>query len=386
MSSKIILWYRITSLVTKQFLVSPGLGQAELFHVAAVRPFAERWPPTPPIASAHAAMDASQLAAFETFGFLHLPSQYSADEMAAVRREADATLGAIEQEAQTAAGRAEGGLTSHWGRQAQKFVEESALLTRWLVEDDRVFSLVAAILGEEDFVWTTSNHIEASPAGPEFPGRDGQPMREHGWHCDIAGVAEAAIKRVKVMFYLTPTTREKGALRVLPGTHTAAAQANAGLRSLMGSHGMNTTLDEQWAASTFGIPGDELPSHAIEATPGDIVVWQLGLFHAVYNHAPDRRLLQLNFSSRPKNTEQWVSLWRNMSSGFRPHPKLLAHTNPKIRALCVAPSTEEAAKLAAHYAEVEKSWPFPDVDINQCHTSATWRERHGRVHWREAHL
>ena len=100
----------------------------------------------------------------------------------------------------------------------------------------------------------------------------------------------------------------------------------------------------------------------------------------------DRRLLQLNFSSRPKNTEQWVSLWRNMSSGFRPHPKLLAHTNPKIRALCVAPSTEEAAKLAAHYAEAEKSWPFPDVDINQCHTSAAWRERHGRVHWREAHL
>eukprot|EP01050_Picozoa_sp_SAG11_P012837 SAG11_NODE_1454_length_4879_cov_4.858577_3_plen_261_part_00 len=27
--------------------------------------------------------------------------------------------------------------------------------------------------------------------------------------------------------------------------------------------------------------------------------------------------------------------------------------------------------------------PFPDVEINACHTSAAWRERHGRKHWRE---
>lgn len=300
-----------------------------------------------------------------------------------MRREADVTLNAIDQEHQTT-GRPEGGLTSSWGRQAQKFVEESALLTRWLVEDDRIFKLVATILGEDNFVWTTSNHIEASPAGPEFIGRNGQPTREHGWHCDIAGVEEATIKRVKVMIYLTPTTRQVGAMQVLPGTHTAAAQGDPGLRSLMGCHGMNTTIDPEWSANTFGVPGDQLPSHAIEAVPGDVVVWQLGLYHAVYNHAPDRRLLQLNFSSRPKATTEWVSMYRNMQSGFRPHPKVLGHQNPRIRSLCLA-SASEAAELYEHYAELEKNWPFDDVDINACHTSVAWRKRHGRLQWRDQH-
>lgn len=302
-----------------------------------------------------------------------------------MRREADATLESIAEEHKTA-GRPEGGLTSTWGRQAQKFVEESALLTRLLVEDDRVFKLVATILGEEDFVWTTSNHIEASPAGPAFVGRDGQQMREHGWHCDIAGVEEAAIRRVKVMIYLTPTSRQVGALRVIPGSHTAVAQANEGLRSLMGCHGMNTSTDPEWASSTFGVPGDQVPSHAIEACPGDIVVWQLGLYHAVYNHAPDRRLLQLNFSSRPRSITQWVSIYRNMQSGFRPHPKVLRHSNPKIRALCLSPSATEAVRLFTLYREIEKDWPFNDVDINACHTSVAWRQRHGRLQWREARL
>ena len=44
---------------------------------------------------------------------------------------------------------------------------------------------------------------KASPASPPFPGPDGRPTHEHGWHNDIAGVQEAGIKRVKVMFYLT---------------------------------------------------------------------------------------------------------------------------------------------------------------------------------------
>eukprot|EP01051_Picozoa_sp_SAG22_P012621 SAG22_NODE_1330_length_4709_cov_25.747722_1_plen_372_part_00 len=347
-----------------------------------------------------AAVSATELQYFRTFGFLHRRAEFSAGEMRAIVREADATLDLIDRmhRCSLSGPRPEGGVAGiasdgsrdpATGRSCSKFVEESAALTRTLVEDPRVFGLVSTLLGQDDFVWSTSNHIEASPAGPAFQapaaGGTGIPVltREHGWHCDIAGVREAAIKRVKVMVYLTPTTRAGGALQVLPGTHTAERQADPGLRSLMGCHGMNTTIDPEWADATFGVRGAELPGHALEAVPGDIIVWQLGLYHAVYNHLPDRRLIQLNFSSRPVDSEQWVSLYRNMQSAFRPHPRVLRHPNRRIRALCIANTTEAAAEAAAHWAAVEKGSPFPDVDINACHTSAAWRARHGRKQWRE---
>eukprot|EP01050_Picozoa_sp_SAG11_P012839 SAG11_NODE_1454_length_4879_cov_4.858577_5_plen_252_part_00 len=238
---------------------------------------------------------AEDLEFFRTFGFLHLRSKYTESEMRTIIEEADATVEAIDNEDRCApGGRPEGGLggflPGRTGRNCSKFVEESEVLTSLLVEDPRIFELVSALLGQENFVWTTSNHIEASPAGPAFPaGPDGALTNEHGWHSDIAGVAEAAIPRVKVMIYLTPTTRKDGALLVLPGTQTAQRQADPGLRSLQGCHGMNTTTDPEWARSTFGVKGADVPSHAVEAMPGDIVVWQLGLYHAVFNHAPDRR-------------------------------------------------------------------------------------------------
>ena len=95
-------------------------------------------------------------------------------------------------------------------------------------------------------------------------------------------------------------------MRVLPGSHTAARQA--ALRRIQGVHGWNTTADPNWAAATFGVNGPSLPSHAIEAEPGDAVILNLSLYHAVFGHADNRRLLQTVLSSRPKDDAELVSL------------------------------------------------------------------------------
>ena len=61
---------------------------------------------------------------------------------------------------------------------------------------------------------------------------------------------------------------EGGALRVLPASHTVESQVS--LRRLQASHGLNTAHAD-WADSTFGVPGPELPCTILESTPGVII-------------------------------------------------------------------------------------------------------------------
>ena len=136
-------------------------------------------PPAAPAAAAATSggLSDAQRAHFQAFGFLHLRACYSAAEVGLLTEECERVLAAIDAQGEA---RAEGGLSGPSGRNAQKFIEESALLTRYLVEDQRVFAPAAELLRGEDFIWSTSNHIMASPAGPEFE-HGGAPRREHGW-------------------------------------------------------------------------------------------------------------------------------------------------------------------------------------------------------------
>ena len=134
-------------------------------------------PAAPAAAAAGAGLSEAQRAHFQAFGFLHLRACYSAAEVGLLTEECERVLAAIDAQGEA---RAEGGLSGPSGRNAQKFIEESALLTRYLVEDQRVFAPAAELLRGEDFIWSTSNHIMASPAGPEFE-HGGAPRREHGW-------------------------------------------------------------------------------------------------------------------------------------------------------------------------------------------------------------
>jgi len=84
---------------------------------------------------------------------------------------------------------------------------------------------------------------------------------EHNWHSDRHGVREIQYPRLKLMMYLTPTDRDGGALRILPGSHRAPYHHRLSL--LQASPGL--TADKAWADSTFGTAGAELPAHIFEA-------------------------------------------------------------------------------------------------------------------------
>jgi hypothetical protein len=90
-----------------------------------------------------------------------------------------------------------------------------------------------------------------------------------GWHPDSADPSQYG---VKFAIYLQPVRAETGALRVLPGSHRQCP----------------------WSLEFFAgmqqRPIAEVPAHALESDPGDVVAFDLRLWHASRGGAADRRM------------------------------------------------------------------------------------------------
>ena len=162
----------------------------------------------------------------------------------------------------------------------------------------------------------------------------------------------------------------------------------------MGWHGTAdspATYTPEYAEHTFGVKGVEIPSVAVEATVGDIVFFHHSMYHAVFNHAPDRRLLAYWFVGYPDTDARLASLWRNdvtFTAGWRrngeawrgrPSP-LLKHANPRMRALAEPPEVWERWRVEAEASH--RALPFPDAEISIYQPAAEHRQRTGMKRWR----
>jgi phytanoyl-CoA hydroxylase len=330
---------------------------------------AETTPETPGLSPA-------QLNFFRCFGFLHLRGFFTAAETASIQLEVEKKVHALSaQDKGSVDGITPGDL-----------LEGSAAL-RVALLGERPLAVAAQLFAEyetERFIFTGSSlawsgFADDEPKVPTTTGWD-DGLNEHGWHSDIPGPSEASYPRIKCMVYLTPTTRDRGAVRFIPGSHTAAYQQS--LKSLQGYHMVHTALDPAWAAGTFGTQGRDVPATAIEATPGDFVLFHHSLYHAVYNHQPDRRLLQFGFVGYPDSAERLASLWRHPDATLKSlKPQLLNHANAKMRSLAFEP--EELERLRAEAEAAHLALPFPEADVSVYGPAQEHRERTGMQQWRE---
>ncbi len=71
-------------------------------------------------------------------------------------------------------------------------------------------------------------------------------------------------------------------------------------------------------ASGFGCRSSQVPSLAIETSPGDLVVFNQNIWHSSFHGLPGRRMFTLSFGELPRNEED-IDFLRAMYSGQLKH-------------------------------------------------------------------
>jgi ectoine hydroxylase-related dioxygenase (phytanoyl-CoA dioxygenase family) len=155
-----------------------------------------------------------------------------------------------------------------------------------LLEDPRICVPIEQLLGDDVFpVYSNSNSMN----------------KETSWHPDMI---HSHIRGLKTLVYLQPTTADRGALRVIPGSHKTSFSSklmNIGLCPRRTKSGRNF-LEEA------NITGEDIPSFAFNSEPGDVVTINQNVWHAAFNCFEDRRLCSFGFYSNPKTTQEEAEL------------------------------------------------------------------------------
>ena len=255
---------------------------------------------------------AEQKAYFHTFGFIHLPQQFTPEEMEELTEEAD---GLWEEHRE--------GRPLGENQGIQEFVEKGPVMTR-MVADDRIWGTVEAMLGPR-FVWNGSE------------GNLSFTKSEHQWHTDRQNEPDATTYSFHL--YLDPMRADTGSLRVIPGSHRPPL------------HDDLLPVNEQATDTTmkvYGLSPTDVPGVVLESDPGDIVFFSQKIYHGVYGKQPGRRYLKLRFVAWPETDEAIASLMRYGNRGriYRPNDAFLNSDNPRIKAM-VDPLLELAARTEA---------------------------------------
>ena len=248
----------------------------------------------------------AQKAHFATFGFLVLRRVFAPDEIAEIRRAADRVLAANRQ------GRPFSGAC----RQAMiPFFEHSPRLLN-LLADDRLHDLAHDLLGPGFVLNATEGNLHVG---------------DTHWHGGDETVEP--LPHIKIAFYLEPTTKDTGALRLIPGSNHPEFRRH--LQPL-------TQQNEDPTCQPLGLSGADLPCQVVETEPGDLVVFPETTWHAAFGGPPGRSQHAVSFMARPTSPEHMAYL-RQLHDRYlfslHPHPALVKSDRPRLKEL-VAPLVE----------------------------------------------
>ncbi len=185
--------------------------------------------------------------------------------------------------------------------------------TAELIEDDRLYTPMAQLLGK-DMMWMGSEGVQGTMTRRPY----------HHWHADRPGPLELGYLRIKIMMYLDPMRKDAGAFRVIPGSHRSPLHEE--LTPFQQRHGLEDP-------AFFGYTGSEVPCHAVETDPGDAVIFNQSLYHAVYGKAGRRRYIALKYSTRPTTDAHLASIMQYSPDALKPHERILRSESPRLRAL-----------------------------------------------------
>ena len=199
---------------------------------------------------------------FRTFGFVILRNVFGADELATIEAEYEDGLNAAYAHLPF------DGSKRHW---TNTLGPETPYMANML-EDER-FLLTAQQLFGEDVMGM---------------GADANRYVGHTrWHPDHYADPTKDCYGIKFAYYLDPVGAESGALRVVPGSHKMP------LHQEMGDTIKRAGLD---------IP--DVPGFVCKSMPGDVVAFDLRLWHASWGGTSGRRMCTFVYYNNPKGPEE----------------------------------------------------------------------------------
>ena len=268
-----------------------------------------------------------QVEYFHTFGFLIRRQVFSPEEMAKINQEFDQRLAAIQRNADPDEER----LFDNWANRCP----ESPYLAN-LLEDPRIYLPSEQTLGE-DAVPVNSNSNSYWKTTP--------------WHADSTDPNLLVMKNV---LYLQATTAERGALRLIPGSHKSPLHDELfriGLDSVDGN--------EPRFFTGSGIRAEEIPGHVFCSQPGDLIMFNQRTWHAALGGYQDRRTCTFNFCRNPRTAAEQEDL-RAYVDGFKGFRKLLGTQGPQFHPWWLA--NPRASARRARWIKWLEEWGLIEAD------------------------
>lgn len=201
----------------------------------------------------------TQFQHFQTFGFVVLRQLFTPEEQAIIEKEFVGELEYVYRDQPF------DGTRRFWVPMAG---QRTPFYTN-LLEDPRLAGVAAQVYGEDVLgIATDSNRYVGNT----------------GWHPDTASIHQFG---VKFAFYLQSVGPESGALRVIPGSHRDP---------------LHSDLRENMKTLNLAIP--DVPGYVCTSEPGDVVAFDLRLWHASYGGSNDRWMSTCVYYNNPKTPEQ----------------------------------------------------------------------------------
>ena len=158
----------------------------------------------------------------------------------------------------------------------------------FLPSNPKVLLTVKKLIGKKNFPYLCNSNNFNGPATE--------------WHTDQDKKNDCF--SVKLAFYLDELDSHNGALRFLPCSHRAPLNKELWDFGLKGSNKGN--FDDYKSRS--GISIDQVPAFHCKTTPGDMIIFNLKIWHSSFGGRANRRNITINFSKYPESKIERDSL------------------------------------------------------------------------------
>lgn len=214
-----------------------------------------------------------QLEHFNTFGFVILRQIFTPEELATIAREYETGLNAAYR------GKPFDGTQRHW---TCTMGPDTPLMTS-LLEDERFYGPAQQLYGEDvlGMVADANRYVGHT-----------------GWHPDHSADPAKDCYGIKFAYYLDPVGAESGALRVVPGSHRQPFHQEVGA-TIKGAK----------------LEIRAVPAYVCESQPGDMVAFDLRLWHASWGGSAGRRMCTFVYYNNPKDPGEEAAS-RKRAAGF----------------------------------------------------------------------